>query len=210
MSVHESQSRFFENIIGRSEPFIELVFPKIAEIFPEQLAGVTAHDFYLAVNKAEPSLIRTQADELTYPMHIMVRYELEKQLFAGTLAVKDLPAAWNAMYREYLGIDVPNDTKGVLQDSHWSSGSFGYFPSYALGSAYGAQLIKRIERELPVWEFVSTGNLQPVIDWLTEHIYRYGRRMDPKDLIEQALEAPFDPKNYTDYLTKKYSAIYHL
>ena len=210
MSVHESQSRFFENIIGRSEPFIELIFPKMVQLFPEQFKGVTAHDFFLGVNKAEPSLIRTQADELTYPLHIMIRYELEKRLIAGTLAVRDLPEAWNAMYKEYLGIDVPNDTKGVLQDSHWSNGSFGYFPSYALGSAYGAQLIKRMERDIDVWSLIKEGDLSPVIAWLTEKIYRYGRRMDPKELIEQAMGAPFDPSYYTNYLTEKYSRLYHL
>ena len=210
MSVHESQSRFFENIIGRSEPFIGYIFPELVSLFPEQLRGVSAHEFYKAVNKTEPSLIRTQADELTYPLHVMVRYELEKQLFAGTLAVMDLPEAWNAMYKEYLGIDVPNDTKGVLQDSHWSSGSFGYFPSYALGSAYGAQLVKRMEREIDVWGFVQKGDLQPIIDWLTEKIYRYGRRLDPKELIEQAMGAPFDPSFYTDYLTEKYKKLYRL
>ncbi len=210
MSVHESQSRFFENIIGRSEPFITFLFPKLRELFPEQLKDVTAHEFYLAVNKAEPSLIRTEADELTYALHVMVRYELEKQLFNGTLAVKDLPAAWNALYKEYLGIDVPNDTQGVLQDSHWSSGLFGYFPSYAVGSAYGAQLIKLMERDLDVWGNVSEGKLQPLIDWLTERIYRYGCRLDPKDLMEQAFEGPFDPKYFTDYLEKKYTELYQL
>ena len=210
MSVHESQSRFFENIIGRSEPFINLIFPKLVSLFPEQFKGVTAHDFYLAVNKAEPSLIRTEADELTYPLHIMIRYELEKQLISGNLAARDLPEAWNALYKEYLGIDVPNDTKGVLQDSHWSNGSFGYFPSYALGSAYGAQLIKRMEQDIDVWSLVREGDLQPVIDWLTQRIYRFGRRLDPKDLIEQAMEAPFDPSFYTDYLAEKYAKLYHL
>ena len=208
MSVHESQSRFFENIIGRSEPFIAFLFPKLKELFPEQLSDVTAHDFYLAVNKAEPSLIRTEADELTYALHVMVRYELEKRLFSGTLAAKDLPAAWNALYREYLGIDVPNDRQGVLQDSHWSSGLFGYFPSYAVGSAYGAQLLKRMEQDLDVWTLVGKGELQPIIDWLTTRIYRYGRRIDPKELMERAFEAPFDPKFFTNYLIEKYSAIY--
>ncbi len=210
MSVHESQSRFFENIIGRSEPFVETIFPRLAELFPEQLKGVTAHDFYLAVNVAEPSLIRTEADELTYALHVMVRYELEKKLFNGTLQAADLPAAWNAMYKEYLGVDVPSDTQGVLQDSHWSGGLFGYFPSYALGSAYGAQLLKRMENEIDVWGFVKAGNLQPIIDWLTEHIYRYGSRIDPKPLMETAFGAPFDPKFYTDYLTEKYSKLYRL
>ncbi|MBR0426084.1 MAG: carboxypeptidase M32 [Clostridia bacterium] len=210
MGVHESQSRFFENIIGRSEPFIEAVYPKLTELFPEQLKGVSAHAFYLAVNKAEPSLIRTEADELTYSLHIMVRYELEKQLIAGTLKAADLPKAWNAMYREYLGIDVPNDTMGVLQDSHWSGGSFGYFPSYAIGSAYGAQLLKRMERDLDVWGLAKAGNLAPIIAWLKERIYQYGCRLDPKELMEQAFEAPFDPNYYIEYLTEKFTELYRL
>jgi len=210
MSVHEGQSRFFENIIGRSEPFIEAIFPKMQEIFREQLKDVTAHEFYVAVNKAEPSLIRTEADELTYALHVMVRYELEKRLFNGDLQAKDLPAEWNRLYKDYLGVDVPDDRRGVLQDSHWATGLFGYFPSYAMGSAYGAQLIKRMEREIDVWGSVKKGNLKPIVEWLTEHIYRFGCRKDPTVLMEEAFGAPFDPTYYTDYLTKKYSALYHL
>ncbi|MBR3178158.1 MAG: carboxypeptidase M32 [Clostridia bacterium] len=210
MGVHESQSRFYENIIGRSEPFIESIFPKLKELFPAQLEGVTPHMFYLAVNKAEPSLIRTEADELTYALHVMVRYELEKKLFDGSLKACDLPEAWNKLYREYLGVEVPDDTHGVLQDSHWSGGSFGYFPSYAIGSAYGAQLLAKMEQELDIWAFVKEGNLQPIMDWLTERIYRYGCRLDPKDLMEQAFGAPFDPSYYTKYLTAKFSGLYHL
>jgi carboxypeptidase Taq len=210
MSVHEGQSRFFENIIGRSEPFIEAIFPKMQEIFPAQLKDVTAHDFYVAVNKAEPSLIRTEADELTYPLHVMIRYELEKRLFDGDLEAKDLPKEWNRMYREYLGIDVPDDRRGVLQDSHWASGLFGYFPSYALGSAFGAQLIKRMEREFDVWSSVRAGDLKPIVAWLTEHIYHFGSIKEPTQLMEEAFGAPFDPTYYTDYLTKKYTELYHL
>ncbi len=210
MSVHECQSRFFENIIGRSEPFIEAIFPKMQEIFPEQLKDVTAHDMYVAVNKAEPLLIRTEADELTYALHVMIRYELEKRLFDGDLEPKDLPAEWNRMYREYLGVDVPDDRRGVLQDSHCASGLFGYFPSYAVGSAYGAQLIKRIERDLDVWTLVRAGDLKPIVAWLTEHIYRFGCMKEPGKLMEEAFGAPFDPTYYTDYLTKKYSELYRL
>ena len=210
MSVHEGQSRFFENIIGRSEPFCEAIFPRMQEIFPEQLKDVTAHQFYVAVNKSEPSLIRTEADELTYALHVMIRYELEKRLFDGDLDAKDLPAEWNRMYKEYLGVDVPDDRRGVLQDSHWSSGLFGYFPSYAVGSAYGAQLIKRMEREIDVWNNVRAGNLKPIVAWLTEHIYRFGSFKEPTALMEEAFGAPFDPTYYTDYLTKKYSDLYHL
>ena len=210
MSVHESQSRFFENIIGRSEPFIEAIFPKMKEIFPEQLKDVTAHRFYLAVNKAEPSLIRTEADELTYALHVMVRYELEKRLFNGDLEAKDLPKEWNRLYKEYLGVDVPDDRQGVLQDSHWSGGAFGYFPSYALGSAYGAQLLKRMEQDLDVWALVREGNLKPIVEWLTEHIYRFGCLKEPTALMEEVFGAPFDPTFYTDYLTKKFSELYNL
>ena len=210
MSVHESQSRFFENIIGRSEPFIEAIFPRMQEIFQEQLRDVTAHEFYVAVNKAEPSLIRTEADELTYSLHVMVRYELEKRLFNGDLEAKDLPREWNRLYKEYLGIDVPDDRRGVLQDSHWAGGLFGYFPSYALGSAYGAQLIKRMEREIDVWGNVRNGDLKPIVEWLTDKIYRFGAIKDPTVLMEEAFGAPFDPTYYTDYLTKKYTGLYHL
>ena len=210
MSVHECQSRFFENLIGRSEPFIEAIFPKMQEIFPAQLKDVTAHQFYVAVNKAEPSLIRTEADELTYSLHVMVRYELEKRLFDGDLQAKDLPAEWNRLYKEYLGIDVPDDRRGVLQDSHWAGGMFGYFPSYALGSAYGAQLLKRMEQEIDVWTNVRNGNLKPVVAWLTEHIYRFGCLKEPVALMEEVFGAPFDPTYYTDYLTKKFSELYNL
>ncbi len=210
MSIHESQSRFFENIIGRSEAFLTNILPDIQKLGPKALKDVTPHDFYLAVNKSEPSLIRTEADELTYSFHIMIRYELEKQLMAGTLAVKDLPAAWNKLYKEYLGVDVPNDTQGVLQDSHWSGGAFGYFPSYALGSAYGAQMLKVMERDIPVWELVSKGDLKPIVDWLTDRIYKYGRLLKPNELILKACEAPFDPHCYVDYLKNKYTAVYGL
>ena len=210
MSIHESQSRFYENIIGRSEAFLTYILPDIQKLGPKAVKSVTPHEFYLAVNKSEPSLVRTEADELTYSFHIMVRYELEKQLIAGTLAVKDLPAAWNRLYKEYLGVDVPNDTMGVLQDSHWSGGSFGYFPSYALGSAYGAQMLKVMERDIPVWELVRKGDLKPIVEWLTERIYRYGCLLKPNELILKACEAPFDPHYYVDYLKHKYTEVYGL
>ena len=209
MGVHESQSRFYENIIGRSLPFVQAIFPKMQEFFPEQLSGVTAEEFYKAVNKAQPSLIRTEADELTYCLHVMVRYEIEKRLISGTLAVKDVPAEWNRLYKEYLGIDVPDDTRGCLQDSHWSGGSFGYFPSYALGSAYGAQMLRNMEQEMDVWGPVSKGDLSGVSGWLREHIHKYGGMMEPADIVKNAC-GDFDPTVYTDYLTKKYSELYGL
>ena len=210
MSIHESQSRFFENIIGRSEAFLTYILPDVKKLGPRVLKDVSPHDFYLAVNKAQPSLIRTQADELTYSFHIMIRYELEKRLMAGTLAVKDLPAVWNGLYKEYLGVDVPDDTRGVLQDSHWSNGLMGYFPSYALGSAYGAQMLKVMERDIPVWELVAKGDLKPIVAWLTERIYQYGCLLKPDELILKACEAPFDPHYYVDYLKNKYTEVYGL
>ncbi len=210
MGIHESQSRLFENIIGRSEAFISLIFPKLRELFPEQLAKVDAHAFYLAVNKAQPSLIRTEADELTYALHVMVRYELEKAVIAGELAVKDLPAAWNAKYKEYLGVDVPDDAQGVLQDSHWSGGSVGYFPSYALGSAYGAQIIDSLRREIDVEAVISAGSLKPIVDWLGEHIHRHGCMYDPAALLQGCCGRDFDPDYFVRYLTEKFSAIYDL
>ena len=209
MSIHESQSRFYENLIGRSLPFIRAIYPRVQALFPEQLAGVTDEMFYRAVNKAQPSLIRTEADELTYSFHVMIRYEIEKQLIGGTLAVKDVPAEWKRLYREYLGVEVPNDRQGCLQDSHWSGGSFGYFPSYALGSAYGVQMLHSMEREIDVWGSVGRGDLTPVTAWLREKIHQYGCLLEPGQLVKNAC-GDFDPTVYTDYLTEKYTRLYGL
>lgn len=210
MGIHESQSRFYENIIGRSEPFIRAIFPKMQELFPEQLAGVDANMLYRAVNKAEPSLIRTEADELTYSLHIMVRYQIEKELIAGTLPVSEVPQRWNALYKEYLGIDVPSDREGCLQDSHWSGGSIGYFPSYALGSAYGAQMLSKMEEELgDFWKDVEQGDLSRVSAWLREKIHRHASMYKPGELLENVCGS-FDPSYYTEYLTKKYERLYNL
>ena len=210
MSIHESQSRFYENIIGRSEAFIHAVFPMLKELFPEQLEGVDKTMFHRAVNKAEPSLIRTKADELTYANHIMVRYEIEKQLIAGTLAVKDVPAEWNRLYKEYLGIDVPSDREGCLQDTHWSGGAIGYFPSYALGSAYGAQMLHKMQEDLgDIWEDVAKGDLRKVTAWLKEHIHRHASFKKPGELFEEVC-GKFDATYFTDYLTEKYTKLYNL
>lgn len=209
MGVHESQSRFYENLIGRSRPFIEAIFPKMQEFFPEQLRNVTAEQMYRAVNKVQPSLIRTEADELTYCLHVMIRYEIEKQLIGGTLEVKDVPAVWNRLYKEYLGVDVPDDRSGCLQDSHWSGGMIGYFPSYALGSAYGAQMLQNMEKEQDVWGAVAQGDLSGVSAWLKEKVHQYGSLMEPADVVKNACGI-FDPVVYTDYLTKKYKEIYRV
>lgn len=210
MGIHESQSRFYENLIGRSEAFAHAIFPKAKELFPEQLAEVDETMFYRAINKAEPSLIRTEADELTYALHVMVRYEIEKQVIGGTLAVKDIPGEWKRLYKEYLGVDVPNDREGCLQDSHWSGGMVGYFPSYALGSAYGVQMLRKMEEDLgDVHTDVAKGDLSKVTGWLKEHIHRHASFKKPGTLFEEVC-GKFDAKYYTDYLTEKFGKLYNL
>lgn len=210
MGMHESQSRFYENIIGRSRAFVHAVFPKVLGFFPEQLADVSEEDFYRAINRVEASLIRTEADELTYCLHIMVRYEIEKRLIDGTLAVSQVPGEWNRLYKEYLGIDVPSNRQGCLQDSHWSGGLIGYFPSYALGSAYGAQMLHQMELKLgDVFPDVAKGDLSKVTGWLREKIHRHASFYKPGDLLKSVF-GEFDPKYYTDYLTRKYTELYDL
>ena len=210
MGIHESQSRFYENIIGRSRAFVHAIFPKVKELFPEQLADVDEEMFYRAINKAEPSLIRTEADELTYALHIMVRYEIEKQIMASELAVADVPEAWNRLYKEYLGVDVPNNAQGCLQDTHWSGGLVGYFPSYALGSAYGPQMLKVMESQIgDIWADVAAGDLSKVTGWLKENIHCHASFKKPGALFEEVC-GKFDATHYTDYLTKKYTELYNL
>jgi carboxypeptidase Taq len=210
MGIHESQSRFFENIIGRSLPFVRHIFPRMQSLFPEQLGDVTAEQFYRAVNKAQPSLIRTEADELSYCLHVMVRYEMEKQLIAGTLAVTDVPKEWNRLYREYLGVEVPDDKNGCLQDSHWSGGSFGYFPSYALGSAYGAQMLHTMENDLGnIDEEISKNGVSNIKAWLGNRIHQHASLYKPGELLENVC-GKFDAQYYIDYLTKKFTELYQL
>ena len=174
------------------------------------MAGYTAEDFYRAVNRAEPSLIRTEADELTYCLHVMVRYELEKRVMAGELAVRDLPAEWNRLYGEFLGIDVPDDRHGVLQDSHWSGGMIGYFPSYALGSAYGAQYLRRMKETVDVDGCLRRGDFGPVNAWLRDRIWKHGSSLPPAEVFRRAAEEDFDPTVFADYLEEKYTDLYGL
>ena len=210
MGIHESQSRFYENILGRSPAFIRFLFPKMQELFPEQMKPYTWQDFYRAVNRVQPSLIRTDADEVTYTLHVMIRYELEKQIMADELSVHDLPAAWNRLYKEYLGVDVPDDTRGVLQDSHWSFGAIGYFPSYALGSAYGAQFMAKMRESIDIESALEQGDFSEINRWNKDHIWHCGSLFTPKEILEQALQAPFDPNCYLDYLEAKCKDVYGL
>ena len=210
MGIHESQSRFYENLIGRSKAFCTYILPKLQELFPDQMKNVDVETFYHAVNDVRPSLIRTEADELTYSLHIMIRYELEKKLISGELEVRDVPSAWNQLYQEYLGVLVPNDAMGCLQDVHWSFGNLGYFPSYALGSAYGAQMLAVMRQELGnVFDDVENGDLSRITGWLRNHIHQYASFKKPGQVFEEAC-GKFDAKYYTEYLTQKYSSIYNL
>ena len=210
MGVHESQSRFYENIIARSRAFCTPLLKVLNEVFPEQMKGVTEDGLYSAINLSKPSLIRTEADELTYSLHVMIRYELEKALVAGELQVKDIPGEWNRLYREVLGVTVPDDRRGCLQDSHWSTGYLGYFPSYALGSAYGAQMLREMEKDVNVCDCVAAGNLAPVTGWLKERIHQYGSLRKPAELLPAAMGGPLDASVYTGYLKKKYGELYGL
>lgn len=209
MGIHESQSRLFENLVGRSRAFVHYLYPTLKELFPAQLADVSAEEIWRAVNRAEPGLIRTEADELTYCLHVMVRYEIEKQLIGGTLEAKDVPAVWAKLYKEYLGIEVPNDRDGCLQDSHWSGGAFGYFPSYALGSAYGAQMLRRMEQDVDVWGAAAKGDLTPITAWLREKVHQYGGLMEPADVVKNAC-GDFSAEDYIQYLARKYTELYGL
>ena len=209
MGIHESQSRFYENLLARSKAFISFLSPKLREFIPA-LAEVDSDMLYRAVNRVQPSLIRTEADEVTYCLHVMVRYEIEKRLMDGSLEVRDIPGEWNRLYKEYLGVDVPDDRRGCLQDSHWAGGAIGYFPSYALGSAYGAQLLDKMMQELDVDKMMKNGDFKEINEWLRSRIWRFGCLCKPGELLEQALGKPFDPSHYISYLTHKYGELYGL
>ncbi len=210
MGVHESQSRFWENVVGRSKEFCYFVFPKLQELFKEQLSDVTAEEFYKAVNIAKPGLIRIEADELTYSMHVLIRYEIEKKIMLENADINELPALWNKLYKEYLGVDVPSDSKGVLQDVHWSQGMFGYFPSYSIGSAYAAQITKSLEKEVDIKEAITKGDVKPVADWLIEHIYKHGTMLTPQEVMQNCCNEDFSAHYYVDYLKHKFTELYDL
>lgn len=207
MGMHESQSRFFENMIGRSLAFWEPIYPKVQSLFPEQLGNVSLEEFYRAVNRVEPGPIRIDADELTYSLHIMVRYELEKGLVAGEIRVEDLPGLWEEKYEEYLGVRPENVSQGVLQDIHWSQGSIGYFPSYALGSAFAAQIFARMEEEMDVEGLLKNGRLDVIREYLREHIHRFGKMKTSRELLKETTGKEFDPSFYVNYLKRKFSRL---
>ena len=212
MGIHESQSRMWENFIGRGKPFWTFFLPKMKTHFPTQLTGVSVDDFVLAVNHVQPSLVRVEADEMTYDLHIILRFEIERDLFAGKITVSDLPKVWNAKMEEYLGVTPPNDGKeGVMQDVHWSGGMFGYFPTYSLGNMVAAQLWQTMRTAMPEMDKqMEAGNFADILHWLNKNIHQYGRRFKRDELIQKATGKPLGTTAYIRYLTEKYSALYKL
>lgn len=209
MAIHESQSRMWENLVGRSLPFWTFFFPLFKERFPAQLEGVDLQTFYRGINKVEPSLIRVEADEATYNLHIMLRLELEIALMEGSLEVKDLPDAWNTRMKEYLGIVPPKDSVGVLQDVHWSGGMIGYFPTYALGNLVSVQLWECIHKDIPdLDDQIARGEFSALLGWLRDKVHRHGSKFEPQDLVRQITGTGIDPNPYVRYLKSKYSYIY--
>ncbi|MEX1029182.1 MAG: carboxypeptidase M32 [Paenibacillaceae bacterium] len=205
MGIHESQSRFWEIYIGSSLPFWQRYYGDLQRVFPEQLAGISVEQFYQAINQAQPSLIRIEADELTYNLHIMIRYELEKGLIGGDIQVADLPRLWNEKYEQYLGITPSNDAEGVLQDVHWASGAFGYFPSYSLGNMYGAQMINALRQHLPDLDtIVAQGNLEPIKLWLIEKVHQFGKLLTPEEIIHNVSGEELNPTYLITHLKNKY------
>lgn len=211
MGIHESQSLFYENFIGRNKSFWKRYYDKLKEVSPEQFDGISLQDFYAAINEAKPSLIRIEADELTYTLHVMVRYEIEKALFNDEITVEELPRIWNEKYEEYFGIVPPNDAKGVLQDVHWAGGSFGYFPSYALGYMYAAQFKHAMLKDLPDFdECIETGQFAKIKEWLTAHIHQYGKTKQPLEILRDVTGEGLNAKYLINYLDEKYRRIYHI
>jgi len=208
MGLHESQSRFYENTIGRSPEFWAAHYGKMSEIFSDELKGVSEDDFYRATNKVEASLIRVEADELTYPLHIMLRYEIERLLMNDEIQVSELPELWNKKMVEYLGVKPTNNADGVLQDVHWSAGLIGYFPTYALGSAYAAQFYYAMKKELNLEELVKENKIDQVNEWLKEKIHQYGKSKTPKELLLEVTGEEFNAKYYVQFLKDKYSKLY--
>lgn len=209
--VHESQSRLWENLVGRSAAFWRHFYPSLQSTFPERLRGIDEEGFYRAVNKSYPSLIRVEADEVTYNLHILLRFELENEMLEGKLKVKDLPEAWRASFKQYFGIDVPNDSDGALQDIHWAWGSFGIFPGYTLGNLIGAQLMEKVCLDIPELEAqIEHGEFATLLGWLRTNVHQHGRKFTPNELLERATGRPLTAAPWIRYVEQKFGALYGL
>ena len=209
LGLHESQSRLWENLVGRSRPFWRRFFAVLRDAFPEVLGSADAESFYRAVNKMQPSLIRVEADEVTYNLHVILRFELEQELLAGRIALADLPQEWNARMDEYLGIEVPDDANGVLQDVHWSGGVFGYFPTYALGNVMSVQIWEALRRDLAdIDDQIEAGDFASLREWLRERLHQHGRKFTPQETLERCAGSRIDPEPYLGYLRTKVADVY--
>jgi len=207
LGIHESQSRMWENLVGRSLPFWRFYYPRLQQRFPEMLGGVDLDRFHAAINKSQPSLIRIEADEVTYGMHVILRFELEQDIINGRVELKDLPEIWNQKMHDYLGVDVPNDARGVLQDMHWSTGLIGYFSTYLLGTVMSVQIWEKMQEDVGDLDaLMERGEFTPLREWLGEHIHAQGRKYPPQELMEKAVGSGIDAKPYLAYLKKKYGA----
>ena len=206
--MHESVSRFFENVIGRSKAYVHLIYPKFIETFDE-FKDISEEELYEAINIVEPSLIRTEADEVTYGLHIVIRYEMEKKLVSGELKVEDASKEWNRLYKEYLGVQASNDAEGILQDVHWTGG-FGYFPSYAIGNAYNAMYLKELRKEYNFEDLILKGDFKTINNWLKNHIFKEANHLNPKEWIKQITNKELSAKDFLEYLNNKYKDIYDL
>jgi carboxypeptidase Taq len=211
LAIHESQSRLWENLVGRSREFWTFFYPSMQMLFPEYLSNVSLGDFYRGINKVEPTLIRVEADEATYNLHIMLRLEIEIGLMEGTIEVADLPEIWNAKMEDYLGVTPPDDARGVLQDIHWSGGMVGYFPTYALGNLASVQLWDKMLEEHPnIPNQIAKGQFEAILGWMREHVHQYGRKFEPQEIMQKATGSKITPEPYMAYLNQKYGEIYDL
>lgn len=211
LGIHESQSRLWENIIGRSLPFWKHYLPELKKQYPGQLDTITPEQVHRAINRVRPSLIRVEADECTYNLHIMLRFEIEVALIEGAIHVEDVPALWNAKMKQYLGVDVPEDRLGCLQDIHWAHGAMGYFPTYALGNLYAAQLYEKMLQDMPAfWNHIEQGDFSPARQWLRGHVHQVGRRQTASAIIEAATGAKPSTEPFLHYLCGKYGPLYGL
>lgn len=209
LGIHESQSRLWENHVGRSLSYWKANYKKLQEIFPENLSKVTLNQFYKGINVVQPSFIRVEADELTYHFHVLIRFELEKELLTGNLSVKDLPEAWNQKYKQYLNIDVPSNKLGVLQDIHWAYGNFGYFPTYSLGSFYAAQFFNKATQDIDELQLsIEKGNLMPLLQWLRKNIHAHGKLYSAEEICKRVTGEKLNLKYFIDYIENKFTEIY--
>jgi carboxypeptidase Taq len=211
LGMHESQSRMWENLVGRSRPFWKFFYPKLQATFPESFANVDAETFYRAINKVQPSLIRVEADEATYNLHIILRFELEQEIMEGKVALRDIPEAWEARMKDYLGVTVPNVAQGALQDIHWSAGLFGYFATYSLGNIISCQIWEKALAAMPdLYEQFERGEFMVLREWLRENLHKHGRKFTPKETLQKVVGGPIDVGPYVRYLKGKFSEIYGL